>query len=514
MLEQSSKSPLPLSLKETTEWMKQLLGNSCDLIVREFKLGYEGAPRAAMLYTDGLVDLELVQLFIMKPLMELDGPPRASDSPGPGTNGPDGKQEPYIRQLVEQVLPTGGVSEIRERDGYVNAVLTGYAVISIDGYSTAIAVELRGWEERGVDEPSTQTVIRGPREGFSENIRINTALIRRFIKDPKLWIESQTIGRSTRTAVSVAYMKGTASEGVIEEVRRRLSEIDIDAILESSYIEELIQDDFFTPFPTIFHTERPDAVAAGLLEGRVAILIDRTPFVLMVPALFVQFFQSPEDYYQRSDIGSLIRILRFLCFGIAMFVPSIYIAITTFHQEMLPTSLFISLAAQREGVPFPAFIEAMLMEVTFEILREAGIRMPRSVGQAVSIVGTLVIGQAAVEAGIVSAAMVIVVSITAISSFVLPSFNISISVRMLRFLFMLLAASFGIYGIIIAFIALVLHLSRLSSFGVPYLTPFAPLYWSDQKDAIMRWPIWAMRKRPRMIAQSNRIRQRKGGPRG
>jgi spore germination protein KA len=277
--------------------------------------------------------------------------------------------------------------------------------------------------------------------------------------------------------------------------------------LESGYIEELIQDETYTPFPTVYNTERPDVIAAGLLEGRVAILIDGTPFVLLVPALFGQFNQAAEDYYQRADIGTLLRLLRYLSFFIALLGPSLYIAITTFHQEMIPTPLLISLAAQREGVPFPAFIEALVMELTFEILREAGVRLPRAVGQAVSIVGALVIGQAAVEAGIISAAMVIVVSVTAIASFVFPSYNMAISVRILRFGLMGLAASFGLFGITLGLIAIVLHLCSLRSFGIPYMSPFAPFILADQKDMLFKVPLWGMFSRPRLISQKNVIRE-------
>ncbi|MGZ4133809.1 MAG: spore germination protein, partial [Tumebacillaceae bacterium] len=249
-----------------------------------------------------------------------------------------------------------------------------------------------------------------------------------------------------------------------------------------------------------------------LMEGRVAILVDGTPFALLVPALFVQFFQAAEDYYQRADIGTLLRLLRFLSFFIALLAPSLYIAISTFHQEMLPTSLLISLAAQREGVPFPAFVEAMIMEIIFEILREAGVRMPRSVGQAVSIVGALVIGQAAVEAGLVAPAMVIVVSLTAISNFVFPSFNMAISIRIIRFLLMFLAASFGLYGVTMGLIALVLHLCSLRSFGVPYLAPMAPFILDDQKDALFRPPQWALFSRPRLLSQKNIYREKNPAP--
>jgi spore germination protein KA len=250
-------------------------------------------------------------------------------------------------------------------------------------------------------------------------------------------------------------------------------------------------------------------VAACLLEGRVAILVDGSPFILVVPSLFIQSFQAAEDYYQRADISSLLRLLRIVCLGIALLGPSFYIAVTTYHQEIFPTRLLINLAAQREGVPFPAFIEAMIMEITFEILREAGIRMPRAVGQAVSIVGALVLGQAAVEAGIISASMVIVVSITAIANFVFPAYNMAISVRMLRFGMMFLAASFGLYGVTLGLIALLLHLNSIRSFGIPYMAPFSPFIVADQKDSIIRFPLWGLFSRPRLINQNNEMREQK-----
>lgn len=325
-------------------------------------------------------------------------------------------------------------------------------------------------------------------------------------------LEMKQIGTVTQTDVGIMYIKGIANDEIIKEVHTRLDRINIDGILETGYIEELIQDKFLTPFPTLFNTERPDVVAADLLEGRIAIFVDGSPFVLTVPVLFIQFFQAAEDYYQRADIAFLLRVLRFVSFFIALLLPSLYIAITTFHQEMLPTQLLISLASQREGIPFPAFVEALVMEVTFEILREAGVRMPRAIGQAVSIVGALVIGQAAVEAGIISAAMVIVVALTAIASFVFPAFSMAISVRILRFAFMMVAATFGLYGITVGLIALVLHLSSIRSFGVPYMSPFAPFVTADQKDANFRFPHWGLFSRPRFISQQNVIRENSPKP--
>lgn len=287
----------------------------------------------------------------------------------------------------------------------------------------------------------------------------------------------------------------------------RLDRINIDGILDSGNIEEFIQESAYSPFPTVFNTERPDVVAAALLEGRIAIVVDGTPFVLLVPALFIQFFQSPEDYNQRSIIGSLIRSLRFVAFSISLLAPAVFIAITTFHQSMLPPSLLMSLAAQREGVPFPAFVEALIMEITLKFCGKPQIRMPRSIGSAMSIVGAFVIGTAAVEAGLISAMMVIVVSITAITSFVPPSYEMAISVRMIRFVFMALAAVFGMFGIVVGLIVFILHLCSLRSFGIPYMAPIAPFNVTSQKDTLIVSPIWKMTNRPRLIGQKNPVKQ-------
>ncbi|WP_047758606.1 spore germination protein, partial [Geobacillus sp. ZGt-1] len=372
---------------------------------------------------------------------------------------------------------------------------------------SAVSASTKGGQYRSIEEPQTQIAVRGPREGFTESLRANTAMIRRRIKNPNLWLETMQIGTVTQTDVAIMYIKGIANDEVIEEVRARLRRIDTDSVLESGYIEQLIEDQTFTTFPTIYHTERPDVVAANLLEGRIAILIQGTPFILIVPALFIQFFQAVEDYYARFDIATALRFLRVLIFFLSLVAPSIYIAATTFHQEMIPTQLVIAIAAQREAVPFPAFVEALIMEVTFEILREAGIRLPRAVGQAVSIVGALVIGEVAINAGFVSSAMVIVVSLTAIASFATPSFAIAISARLIRFGLMFLAAMFGFYGIIMGLLVMILHLCSLRSFGMPYMSPLAPFISTNVGDTLFRIPTWMYRERPRLINQKNIIRQ-------
>ncbi|NRS50265.1 spore germination protein [Brevibacillus sp. HB2.2] len=487
------------SLDENLEKVKKELGNSTDLVTRQVRLEAVDQIVVGILYTEGLVDKNMISSLMESLMLHA----KKAHIPAEAEC-----EERSLILMKDFLLTIGGVEEVYDFDHLYDALLTGDTVILVDGYSNGFIANTKQWEDRGVQETSVQTVVRGSREAFSENLRTNTALVRRRINNRNLWLETVQIGDMTQTKVAMMYIKGVVQDSVVAEVKERLGKIEIDGILESGNIEEMIQDHTFTPFPTIYNTERPDSVAAGLLEGRVAILVDGTPIVLLVPAVFVQFFQSPEDYYMRADFG-ILRILRFISFFIALLGPSIYVAITTFHQEMLQTNLLMSIAAQREGVPFPAAVEALLMEFTFEMLREAGVRMPRAVGSAISIVGALVLGEAAVQAGLVSPATVIVVSITAITSFVFPSFSMSIPIRLLRFGLIALAASFGFIGIFVGMIALCIHLCTLRSFGVPYMAPLAPVNLADQKDTLLRIPIWMMHTRPHFLRQKNSVRERK-----
>lgn len=494
-IDANSKELTPLSkeLQQNIKMVTEELGSEPDIIIRQLHL-YENS-KAALLYIAGMTDANVVNLLVMSIVSE---PPLGSERQ---------EEESAFQTLMYRSLAIGGVQKLGSIDEVLLAMLEGNTVVMIDGSVEAIAAYTCGVDRRGVEEPSTQTVVRGPKEGFTESLHTNTSLIRNKIKSTNLRMEYRIIGHQTRTTIAVVFMKNIAEEKVVQEVRRRLDAIDTDSILESGYIEEFIQDKTFTPFPLLQNSERPDAVAAGLLEGQVAIIVDGTPFVLLAPVTFVKFFQSSEDYYQRYDIATFLRIIRFGSFFASMLLPSLYIAITTFHQEMLPTQLLISIAAQREGVPFPALIEAMIMEITFEILREAGVRMPRIIGPAISIVGALVLGQSAVQAGLVSAAMVIVVSFTAIASFVIPSVNMGTAARLIRFALMILAGTFGVFGILAGLMLLLTHLSALRSFGLPYLTPISPLVPGNLKDVFIRVPWWAMNKRPAGPNQKPSVRQ-------
>ncbi|MFE7083977.1 spore germination protein [Priestia megaterium] len=481
------------SLPDNLNTIKQKTGDSSDLVIRHLKLGKYSEMQAAIIYIEGIVDNQTIQEFLLESIMK-------------DTTKEQMNEQNALNLLSEDMMTVGNVSIIYKWDDLFSTLMSGNTLVLVDGVNQALDASTRGGETRSISESSTEMVVRGPKQAFTESIGTNTAIIRRIIKTPDLWAESLKVGRVTKTDLTMMYIHGIANDKVVEEIRQRLHKIDIDSILESGYIEQLIEDETITPFPTMYNTERPDVIAGNLLEGRIAILVDGTPFVLIAPTVFIQFFQSAEDYYARFDIATSIRLLRILMFMISLIAPATYVAVTTFHQEMVPTTLIVAIAAQREAVPFPAFVEALLMEVTFEILREAGIRLPKAVGSAVSIVGALVIGQAAVQASIVSPAMVIVVSITAIANFATPAFDMAIAARLIRFLFMLGAATFGFYGIILVLLMMVVHLCSLRSFGVPYMAPFAPFIPVDNGDTVVRLPWWTLRNRPRLVS-TNKVRQ-------
>lgn len=323
-------------------------------------------------------------------------------------------------------------------------------------------------------------------------------------------METIIVGQVSQTDIVIAYIDGIAPNSVLEEVRKRIRRIQIDGVLDSCYIEEFIEDITWTPFPQVQNTERPDVVCASLFEGKVAIFVDNTPFVLVVPMTFWTGLQAADDYYERSIYTTFVRFIRYALLNIALLLPSLYVALTTFHPQLIPTNLLISIAAAREGVPFPTVIETLMMEFMFEGLREAGIRLPKPVGSAVSIVGALVIGQAAVQAGIASAPVVIIVATTGISSFGIPRYNLGTACRLLRFPMLIMAGMLGLYGVIIGFFIIIIHLLGLRSFGVPYMSPVAPLIPGNLKDIFIRAPRWSMTRRPAFISGANKRRVPEG----
>ena len=484
---QNTPTNLSQSLKANLDVIKGIIGKNYDVVIREFAIGENKQVDAALIYLTGMTDPAIINDSILKPLMfksylqNKNSPVKLND----------------IEIIRTTMLSVGEVSKFTSIQEIMDGWLSGETILLIDGCQEALVMMTTNWKSRSVDEPKTESVVRGPREGFIENLLTNTTLLRRKIKNPDLRLESMKIGQRTKTSVCIAYLKGIANPLLIEEIKRRLNDIKTDSILESGYIEQFIEDAPFSIFSTVANSEKPDAVAAKILEGRAAILVDGTPFVLTVPMILIESFQSSEDYYSRPYFVSFVRVIRYLAYIISILAPATYVALTTFHQELIPTPLLFSMAGAQEGVPFPALVEALGMGTIFEILREAGVRLPRPVGQAVSIVGALVIGQSAVTAGLIGAPMVIVVALTAVASFVVPAQTDSGGV--LRIVFVILAGFSGGFGIMIGLIGLTIHLASLRSFGTPYLSPLAPLSVSDLKDSFIRAPLWAMITRPRLI---------------
>ncbi|WP_426453154.1 spore germination protein [Paenibacillus sp. S-38] len=493
--EQPHAVPVSVSAKANTERIRGLLGAPDDLIVRELVLGGTAGVTGVIIYIDGLADQTLVNDDLLLPLLLTEEGPAA---PSGGA---------LLALLQQRVLGTSDYSLVKELREAMLSVLSGDTAVFLEGIDQALVVGSRNWKSRPVEDPQNESIIRGPREGFTEDLRTNTALIRRRIRSASLRFESYRFGRRANRDAVLIYMDGIANAGLLEEVRRRLRTLDIDDVEGSGFVEQWIADSYLTPFPLLLNTERPDRVSGALLQGRVAILVDGDPFGLILPITFSTCIHSPEDYYQHWLISTLTRLLRLIAAFIATFLPAIYIALVEYHHGMLPSKLAFSIAGAREGVPFPAVVEAFIMEITLELLREAGLRLPKPIGQTIGIVGGLVIGEAAVSAGIVSPIMVIVVAVTAIASFALPSYSFAITLRIIRFAVMLAASIFGLYGLIMCYIMINVHLVNLRSFGVPYTSPFAPQLMRDWKDLVFRAPMVFLRERPGMLGEQDKKRQ-------
>ncbi|MGM8364305.1 spore germination protein [Virgibacillus sp. W0181] len=486
-------------LEDNITNIKNMLDHPDDLVIRDLIIG-EAEHRCAVIYIDGIVNTDTIQNNVLAKLQKTDE--NKSQLGGP---------KKLFDYIFNEKLSINHIEKGKSMDDVSLALLTGHTIFYLDGINQAILIETKGGEYRGIEEPVSETLIRGPREGFIENLGTNLAIIRRNIAEPNLRLQAYKTGRRSKKNLVVAYIDGIVHPDLVKEVNRRLKTIDIDGAADTGYIEEWIEDSFLSPFPQMLNTERPDKVIAAMMQGKVGVFLDGTPVVLILPINFGNALQSPEDYYERWTIGSLLRVIRYLGAFISIFLPSLYIALISYHPGMIPSDLAFSIAASREGVPFPAAIEAVLMVITMELLQEAGARLPQTIGQTIGIVGGLVIGEAAVQAGIVSPIMVIVVALTAIATFAVPSYSVAISFRIVRFGFIFAAGVLGLYGIILVYIMINIHFVNLKSFGIPYSVPFAPFIAVDWKDLIIRSPIPTIKKRPVYLKTEdpNRLRKRR-----
>jgi len=402
-----------------------------------------------------------------------------------------------MTSFIRKRFSFSSVMEVDNNQSVAEQILAGNTVLIVDEIKTAFVFHSSNSLGRTINEPNTERTVRGPQEGFVEDIHKNVMLIRRKIRTPSLKVEYLSIGNQTNTKISVIYIKGIASDEIVKEVHQRLSRIKIDGILESQYIESMIKDSPRSPVPTIFSTERPDRVCGSLLDGKVAIVVDGTPFVLTVPAVFVEFLHSSEDYYDGALVATTLRWIRFLGLFVTLILPAFYVALTTFHQDLLQSPFLIRMASNREALPYPVLIEAIFMLLTFELLREAGLRMPRTLGGAiVTILGLVLIGQAAVQAGIIGPVLTVVISITALTSFILPNYAFHQIIRFSGIPLLILAGLFGFMGIIVGLMFGLTYLVSLRSFGIPYFSPVSPARKESWKDVFIRAPWWAMETRP------------------
>lgn len=478
-------------IKKNETILKEVFKDADDIIFRNLNVGQNKKLKVLLIYVDGMTTKDAISEYAVQNLIE-------------GVNleefekGPEKELQNAIMQRSIAITEAGTLQTLQE---CVDKMLSGETILFIDSCSKAIWLSSRGWPIRGIQEPAAETLIRGARDGFIETMKINTTLIRRRIRDPKLKIKYMQVGSRSKTDIAIMYIEDIVNKTVLEAVEKRIKNIEIEAVLESSYIEELIEDDNFSPFPQVENTERPDAAASALLEGRVVIAVDNSPAVLMAPATLVSFMQSSEDYYERWLLACLIRAIRYIAFPIVMLLPALYVAVAQFHPNLLPTQLALYMAASRANVPFPPYFEALLMELIMELVREASLRITTPVGTTVGTVSGLVIGSAVVSAGLITPICVVIVAMTALSSFAIPSYNFSTALRMIRFGFIIIASIFGLFGVAVGLSVLIIHLCTLKSFGVPYLTPLTHFIErkEDLKDTIVRPRIKNMVHKPRYL---------------
>ncbi|MBC8528198.1 spore germination protein [Christensenellaceae bacterium NSJ-44] len=476
------------SRAENLAMLREIFKDIDVLKVREFANRHDSSIQGAIVYFEGLANGETVNENVLYPLMKTPIAP------------PEGAP---LSEILSTVLPMGDISMAKDFEDLVQRVTYGDTAFFIDGVDQIVIIDTKGWQTRSISEPESEKVLRGPREGFTEGLMINLSLIRRRIRSNRLKMKFQSLGDTTHTQACLCYIEGIAKPEMVEEVKRRISTFDMDGLLDVNYLAEFITDSPYSPISTVGITEKPDVVAARLLEGRVAVLLDGTPIVLSAPYLLIESFQSDEDYYVNYLYASISRILRILAFFITISLPAIYVALVTYHQELIPTPLLISISASRQNVPFPTILETFLMLAVFDILRETGIRMPMGVGQALSIVGALVIGQATVEAKIVSAPLLIVIAMTGITGLMVP--KLKSSAMIFRAFLLVLSSVLGLYGWIFGMAALLLHLLNVRSFGLPIITPLSKPSWQQLKDLAVRAPWWNMRTRPSFLSR-NRVR--------
>lgn len=505
------------SIDVNIEYIKvkyNLLINS-DIVLREFLLTARNKQyRAFLLFIDGMTDMDLVNNYVLKPLMLKNN-----------ANSFDGNQNQVVSEAVTNnitvrkvkkfnikeyilncLLPQNNVKPQKEFKEIFSSVNSGNCALFIDTLDIAFDIDVKGFQTRAINKPENEVVLRGPQEAFVENLRTNTSLIRRIINNENLIMENIRVGTVSKTVCSVCYMQNIANDDLVAEVKYRLNNIDIDYLVSSGQLEQLLEDNTKYSLPQIISTERPDKTSTYLLEGRVVVLVNGSPYALIVPAVFIDFLESSEDNNIKFQFANLLKVIRIASFLITLLLPGIYIAITSFHLEFIPTELLFAIVASRASVPFSIIFEIIIMELSFELIREAGLRVPSPIGPTIGIIGALIIGQSAVEAGIVSPILIIIVAITGITSFAIPDYYLAFHCRIWRFVYIIFGYLAGLLGIAFASFIHILIATKVQSFGVSYLEPYIPSK-GRLSSGIFNKPIWKREKREDFLDTKKKDKQ-------
>lgn len=466
------------------------LGKQSPIVVKHFYIGSDQPLEAAIIYVNGIANKDIIDRDILNPLMI---------HIGENLNGRANIGE-YLCKRYISMSNTLIESDV---NGVVDHLKRGKTAVLINGDLEVIIADTAGGVQRAIMEPMNETAAKGPRDGFVENLEVNISLIRRKVKDKNLTIELFNLGSRLQSDLAIVYIDDIVDKHVLEELKKRIEAIDVDAVLSAGKLEQYIEDYPYTVFPQAYSTERPDRAIGNMLEGRIVIIVEGTPMVLVYPAIFMQFFQAVEDYTERTVVSSFVRLLRILAAIIVITLPSIYLTLIKFNVELIPIKFVTPIVQSRVGIALTPFLEIIAMELVVEFLREGGLRLPTKIAQTLSLVGGIIIGDTAIQSKMVSPTTLLIVGITVITTFLIPNYDMSLSIRMLRFPMLVLANIMGIFGIAVGWFLILVHLSSLDSLGVPYFE----FHKSDMKDTFIRAPLWKMNKRPEGIPNSDPIRQ-------
>ena len=487
------------NLDENINYLRVLYNSliNSDIILRPFVLDIYGKSYDALfLGIDGMFSAELINNFLLRPLMESNS-----------NNVLDNSQKNIEDYIFYKLIPQNSIKKVSKFSDVTDLVNSGNCAIFVDTLSIAYIIDAKGFESRAINSPKNEIVVRGAQEAFVEKLRTNTSILRRLINSSNLIIETTSVGIVSKTNIAICYMNNIANSNLVSEVKYRINNIDVDYVISSGNLEQLIQDNSRIAFPQMIATERPDKAVYHLLEGRVVVLVNGSPYCLIMPGVFFDFLSSPEDFNLKHQYSNLLRIIRFIATFITLLLPGIYVAIMNYHTELVPTALLFTIAESRNSVPFPVIFEILLMEFSFELIREAGLRIPTPIGPTIGIIGALVLGDAAVSANLVSPVLIVIVAVTGICSFAIPDFSLNFTFRIYKFLYIFLGFIAGFLGIAVGLFLQTAILCNLKSFGVSYLAPYVPITNHKSSASYFMHPIWKQEFRSEFLKTKRQKKQ-------